>query len=529
VRVVWLIAIGCVQGTETAATPEPKRDAETTAAGTFDAPRLPDWEVTTSGPLRCAEPGESYVHEALDVVDPNMDERRLVGGGLAVGDVDGDGRHDLVVLGATETQLYRGTPSGFARAEGLPQLEGATGGTLVDHDSDGDLDLYVTRWQLPDRLLDNVGGTFVDVTEARGLTGALRSQASAWGDMDGDGDLDLFVGNYGPKPTGGFSNPDVLVRADPNQLWENVGGAFVDRSARIAEAHDGHTFMGAWVDLDRDGDQDLWVVQDFGAARPSRLFRNGPRGLTADPSSGLDSTMLGMGVGIGDVNHDERPDFLVSSFQAAHLFVSREGGWVEEQLARGLDPDGAEDRFFGWGAELADLDNDGDDEAVIGFGRWDEYGLEDAQPDGVWRNDDGQFVQVAETLGLDHVGRTRGLLAVDLDEDGTLDLVRRFLAAPTEVAWGPCADGAWLTVRPRMPGGPNTHGVGARVRVVGPDRVWSRHVAAGTSMYAGGPPEVHVGLGALERVDVDVVWPDGVVTAVGEVQTRQVVEVVRHR
>ena len=46
-------------------------------------------------------------------------------------------------------------------------------------------------------------------------------------------------------------------------------------------------------------------------------------------------------------------------------------------------------------------------------------------------------------------------------------------------------------------------------------------VAGGTGYGIGEPPEVHVGLGALERVDVEITWPDGAIDVLRDVRTHQ--------
>jgi hypothetical protein len=526
------------------------KDTDVVVPDTDDDPPVEpegvDYTMTTSGVITCATPaardaGAYELVHAQALEEPDPVPYRLTGGGIAVSDFDDNGLLDVLIVGADEVALQMQDAPGIYREEGRERLGGldlsdASAASAADYDGDGDLDLFVTRYQQPNVLLDNDGyGYFSDATVRSEIRGTHRSQTSSWGDMDNDGDLDLFVGNYGPKPDSAFADELEFEVADPSQLWENLGdGTFLDRSDVIPDRlHNGYTFMSSWDDVDLDGDVDLMVINDFGWSRPSQLLWNTPAGLVPDDgSAGFDIDFAGMGLGIGDINHDEIPDFLQSSWKETSLLVSRPGFWVEEAPARGLVP--AHDDFprqiFGWGAELVDVDNDGDDDAVINYGFWDEYGRTEFQEDGLFvQQDDGTFVDEALHFDLNDPSPNRGLVAVDINDDGSVDLLRRRLGRSTPMYLSRCNDNAWLRVRPRQSTGLNRFAVGARVRFVGPERVWSKSVhAGGRSMYASHPPEVHVGLGMLERLDrVEVIWPDGEKSVIEDVQTKQILDVVR--
>ncbi len=525
-------------------------DTDTLVDTDSDAPAL---EFQSSGAVVCRNP-QARADSLWDVVEarpmtaPSEVEFRLQGGGMVAADLTGDAKLDLFVPGVVDIQLHiQQDLVSFDEqaAERMPgiDLSDATGATAVDYDGDGDLDLFVTRWFQPNRLLNNDGtGHFTDVTEGTGLGDrSYRSQTSSWGDMDGDGDLDLFVGNYGPKPEDGQSEDiDDYEPADPNRLFENLGdGTFVDHPEVIPqEVHDAYAFMSSWIDLDLDGDLDLLVINDFGWVRPSRIFWHTDEGLVMDDGgAGFDLPFAGMGLGIADLNGDGYPDFLQSSWRETSLLISAGGRngnrpyWVEESQSRGLTPDfdGGARQIFGWGAELSDLDNDGDEDAIINYGYWDEYRLVPEQADGVFEQaPDGTFTDRASAWGLADQAATRGLALVDLNDDGLLDVVKRRLNARTPMYLSRCSGESWMRIRPRMPA-PNTFAVGTRFRFVAGDKTWSRTVVSGgTSMYTGGPPEVHVGLGDLEQLDlVEVFWPDGKISRLRDVPVNQLLDLVR--
>ena len=147
------------------------------------------------------------------------------------------------------------------------ELLGA-GGTLVnawgDYDGDGDADLFVGFNGTPNRLYRNDAGVLVEVAAAAGVADARPTRAAAWGDWDADGDPDLLVG-FAPAAAGAPAAP-VL------RLYRNERGRFVDATRDAGLAVDaGAVRQPAWIDLDADGDLDLFVAfRD----RANMLFRN---------------------------------------------------------------------------------------------------------------------------------------------------------------------------------------------------------------------------------------------------------------
>ncbi len=137
------------------------------------------------------------------------------GKGFALNDLDGDGDLDLLLTGRVDgaVTIYRNDGAGFytdvTPGSGLPVNIGMNGVACADFDADGDLDVYLSGWHVPNMLLRNDGDlTFSDVTTPP-LDNSGPTAGCAWGDVDGDGYLDLFVTNYA---------------SGESQLLKNAGG-----------------------------------------------------------------------------------------------------------------------------------------------------------------------------------------------------------------------------------------------------------------------------------------------------------------
>jgi len=150
------------------------------------------------------------------------------------------------------------------------------------------------------------------------------------------------------------------------------------------------------------------------------------------------------------------------------------------------------------------------------------------QPNYLWIQEDGLFTDQAEAWGVADPGNHRGLVVVDLDRDGWLDMLARDINGPLITWMSRCGDASWLSVDVSQPG-PNPDGVGARIEVVVDDALQTRWlVAGGTSFASSGPPVAHFGLGDVDAVDhLVVVWPDGEITRFDDVSARQAVTVYR--
>ncbi len=242
---------------------------------------------------------------------------------------------------------------------------------MGDVSGDGRPDIFLTGNQVRNRLYLNQGSfSFADVTDAAGVGGERAwSTGTTMVDIDGDGLLDIYVCNSG------------IVDADDkkNELYINRGnGTFTESAEEYGIADAGLSIDGSFLDYDRDGDLDLYLVnnsyrniQDFDltentrhirhAAGGDRLYRNPGTGPFVDVSNeaGIYSSEIGFGLGVssGDVNRDGWFDLYISNdfFERDYLYINNRDGTFSEVLEQSISSVSA----AAMGADLADLDGDG--------------------------------------------------------------------------------------------------------------------------------------------------------------------------
>jgi len=279
---------------------------------------------------------------------------------------------------------------------------------------------------------------------------------------------------------------------------------------------------------------DLYFVNDFGVAYRNVLLWNRGGGVLEpdDNLAALDLVMTGMGLGVGDFTHDGVPDLVMPEWNGIFLMESSElGFWVQSGWAKGVYNNLENAQKVGWGADFGDMDNDGDLDIPVAFGVLDspEYHPPPDEPDALFIQDDsGNFLDKAAEWGVDDRGEGRGFVLTDLNGDGWLDIVKRNLSAPAVLYESRCGEAGWLRIRLHQ-SGLNRLAVGARVRVFDGGHRWVRTVLAGGHSHASaGPPEVHFGFGDVDVVHrVEVTWPDGQVSNLFDVPTRQILDITR--
>ena len=292
------------------------------------------------------------IHFTNHLADRSVAENqiRLLGSGVALGDVDGDGRCDIFLARLEGgCALYRNL-GGWkfaditARAGVACTNQYSTGAALADLDGDGDLDLLVNSIGGGTRSFFNDGAA--KFTERNsGLLKKFCATSLALADLDGNGTLDLYVANYRtttirssglqvlningrrslrPEDRDGYEiTPEglILEHAEPDAIYLNDGkgnftplpwSRFTDADGKTLTRGDRDWGLSVMLrDMNGDGAPDIYVCNDFWSA--DAIWINDGRGnFRAPPKLALRTTStFSMGVDFADLNRDGLDDFIV--------------------------------------------------------------------------------------------------------------------------------------------------------------------------------------------------------------------------
>jgi enediyne biosynthesis protein E4 len=253
------------------------------------------------------------------------------GGGVAVGDVNNDGKIDVFFTGnqvANKLYLNIGDTDSPIKFEdisakaGIEGKQGAwkTGVTMADVNADGWLDIYVCYSGLKDAelrknqlFINNHNLTFTEKAAAYGLDDAGYSTQAAFFDYDLDGDLDCFLINHNLKNYQRKEAAVMRAERDYNagdKLFRNDIGKFKEVSAEAGIKSNALGFgLGLVIsDVNTDGYPDIYVGNDY--VEDDYLYINQKNGTFKDElRDRIDHTShFSMGVDIADMNNDQLPD-----------------------------------------------------------------------------------------------------------------------------------------------------------------------------------------------------------------------------
>ncbi len=265
------------------------------------------------------------------------------GSGCGWGDYDNDGRLDLYLANRTATnlpdppytpsteqnRLYHnlgdGTFEEVAAALGVADGEARSfQGAFFDYDRDSDADLYLSNdkglssgcaWR--NHLWQNIGGTFLDVSQSSGTDGCIEAMCIAIGDFDNNLFPDIYVTNL---PAG-------------NVLYLNQGdGTFLDYSQQAGVTSNEVGWGSVFFDYDNDGRLDLYVCNH---TAPNRLYDFDGQWPAANQAVALGVADDGPGesfcVAAADIDNDGDLDLVLSNRSTPtttgriHLFINHEG------------------------------------------------------------------------------------------------------------------------------------------------------------------------------------------------------------
>lgn len=330
------------------------------------------------------------------------------------------------------------------------------GVSIGDINNDGLPDIYFTSNQSKNLLYLNKGDfKFQNITEISGVGGNRAwSTGVTMVDINADGFLDIYVCNSG----------DVEGDNKQNELFINKGDmTFTEEATKYGLADSGYSTHASFFDYDKDGDLDVYLLNNSYQAigsfdirrneRPRRDKDGGDKllenqnGKFVDVSeeAGIYGSVIGFGLGVtvGDVNSDGWEDIYVSNdfFERDYLYMNNQDGTFSEKLTDALSSTSA----ASMGADMADINNDGFSDifvtemlpsdyerlkSVTTFENWDKYkyNVDNGYFHQFTRNTlqlnngDNTFSEIGRLAGVEASDWSWGALLFDMDNDGLRDL-----------------------------------------------------------------------------------------------------------
>ncbi|MBK9715157.1 MAG: CRTAC1 family protein [Kouleothrix sp.] len=474
------------------------------------------------------------------------------GSGVAIGDLDGDGRLDLALASSHGPNSILWGQGGLAfRAERMPQGN-SRAAAIVDVDGDGRLDLVFTQRQGAPHYWHNTGEAGERFVQELLPNVARPAYAMAWGDLNGDGALDMVTGSYDAELLTDQGNGFLMGPGAGVYVYQRSGGSFAARQL----AHKAQALAIALYDLSGDGRPDVVVGNDFAVPDQAWTQRDGewvaaqPFGATSHSTMGFDQ---------GDVDNNGSQDLFSTDMKPYDKSVAtlstwapmmaelwsptalgdpqivenvlqvRDGGFRNQAYARGVDATG-----WSWSGVFGDLDDDGALDLYVVNGMIEAQlfrylpGGELVEQNQALRNDGGGRFTPAPEWGLGSTRSGRGMAMADLDGDGDLDIVVNNLRAPAQLFENRLCGGESLEAELRWPASKNTRALGATLVLHTSAGDYTRDVRAQAGYLSGPPPIAHFGFPRDATIEwLEVRWPDGAVSAIDQIQGHTLLTVTR--
>lgn len=333
--------------------------------------------------------------------------------GVSAADYDDDGHEDLFFCDGARSALYRNLGGGqFEDVTAQAGLEGLVGfnvALFIDFDNNGTRDLFLGGLTVPSRFYKNKGAGLFERVESLDIAPLVATASAA--DYDNDGDVDLYLGRYlDPRedlPTTLF----YTRNSAGNSLLRNDGDfTFTDVTEQAGVREGGLTLGLAWGDYDADGDQDLYVANDFGR---NALFRNEADGTFTDVTAetGTMDFGFGMSASFGDVDNDGDLDLYVSNVHSGQRWYGQAATLYKYLL-----------NSVAQGAIFQDLPIYKEIFQYTGSG-WHDYGDRMVKGNSLLINDGkGRFYDTAEDANANPFGWYWASAIFDYDNDGLQDV-----------------------------------------------------------------------------------------------------------
>lgn len=358
--------------------------------------------------LESSSTGLDFSNQITETVSENIivNDATYQGGGVGIIDINNDGLQDIYFAGnQVGDQLYLN--KGNMQFENITATSGiendnswSTGVTVLDINSDGLQDVYVSKFffddkkRLANKLYINQGNNqFQEKAKEFNLADTGHSTMSNFFDMDNDGDLDLYVGNEPPSSSQGRralgSKTDYQFT---DRLYRNDNGKFTDVTKESNVTNYTYTLSVTASDLNNDGWIDLYIACDY--EEPDILLINQKNGTFKNE---IHTAMkhignFSMGTDIADINNDGHLDIYTVDMVA-------EDNYRQKTNMSGMNPE----KFWN----------------LASNGYHYQYMFNSLQ----LNNGNGSYSEIAQMSGISNTDWSWSPLFCDIDNDGLKDLL----------------------------------------------------------------------------------------------------------
>jgi len=331
------------------------------------------------------------------------------------------------------------------------------GVAILDINNDGLQDVFFTANEVSARLYLNKGNLhFEDITDKAGIATEGWCYGAAVVDINQDGYQDIYVSKSGNK----FTPPSKRK----NLFFINNGNnTFSESAAKMGLDDDGYDVQAAFLDYDKDGDLDMYIMRNSFvnynrnnareikkdtnevSTTTGKIYKNNGNLTFTDVSKEAHISVEGFGLGVSicDINNDNWPDIYVSNDFITNdlIWINNHDGTFSNKAKYYL----RHQTYNAMGNDVADFNNDGfqDLAAVdmlppdnkrwkltIGGNRYDEfqnslrlnYAPQYIRNTLQLNNGDGSFSEIAQLSGVNATEWSWAPLFADFDNDGWKDL-----------------------------------------------------------------------------------------------------------
>ncbi len=519
--------------------------------------------------------GVDFVHSA-PTLDPKLEhimpQIASMGAGVAVSDFNRDGWPDFYVTNSGEDSLnalYRNDHDGsftdVARDLGVADVNRRETGVSMgaiwgDYDNDGFEDLFVYKWGKPELFHNDAGNGFTPVT-GTSFPEWINANTAVWFDFDRDGLLDLFIGGYFRENLNLWKLDTTEIMPESFEyarnggrkyLYHNLGGGrFEEVSEALGIRSNRWALAVGAADLRGTGYPDLFVANDYGV---SELYFNdrGERFIDVGEKSGVGfAPKSGMNVSFGDVMNNGMQSVYVSNISEEGILLQGNNLWMPRPGTSGDDlkfdnvasGHNVELGGWSWGAQFADLNNDGNLDLFLtngyvslepGSNYWYDFSkvtvgnntiigdaknwapmtgrsLSGYQTKRVWLNDGaGRFNDVAQSVGVRETLDGRGVAVADLWNRGVMDVIVANQKSPLLIYKNNVApDHNWIGLDLEGSAS-NRSAIGTQVTAFWNGQRQVKEVHGGIGFCAQNDRRVYFGFGVTDKVDKIVIrWASG--------------------